>query len=98
MRKLQQLKDEQGELSVIDEKRYSSLKRQVERELLTSADVICCTCVSAGDPRLAKFRFKMVLIDESTQVSCTCTWSQFIPNVLACSLFTYMYTVHVFHF
>ena len=68
LRKLQQLKDEQGELSVIDEKRYSSLKRQVERELLTSADVICCTCVSAGDPRLAKFRFKMILIDESTQV------------------------------
>ena len=69
LRKLQQLKDEQGELSVIDEKRYSSLKRQLERELLTSADVICCTCVSAGDPRLAKFRFRMVLIDESTQVS-----------------------------
>lgn len=68
LRKLQQLKDDQGELSVIDEKRFSSLKRQVEKELLTSADVICCTCVSAGDPRLAKFRFKMVLIDESTQV------------------------------
>lgn len=35
---------------------------------LQNADVICCTCVGAGDPRLAKFRFSMVLIDESTQV------------------------------
>ena len=69
LRKLQKLKDKQGELSVTDEKRYSSLKRQLEKELLKSADVICCTCVSAGDPRLAKFRFRMVLIDESTQVS-----------------------------
>ena len=68
LRKLQQLKDEQGELSSADEKRYSSLKRQLERELLNSADIICCTCVSAGDPRLAKFKFRMVLIDESTQV------------------------------
>ena len=33
-----------------------------------NADVICCTCVGAGDPRLAKFHFKVVLIDESTQV------------------------------
>ena len=68
LKKLQQLKDEQGELSSADEKRYTSLKRQLERELLNNADVICCTCVSAGDPRLAKFSFKMVLIDESTQV------------------------------
>ena len=32
-----------------------------------NADVICCTCVGAGDPRLARFRFRGVLIDESTQ-------------------------------
>ncbi len=36
---------------------------------LQNADVICSTCVGAGDPRLAKFRFSIVLIDESTQVS-----------------------------
>eukprot|EP00731_Ephydatia_muelleri_P025707 Em0017g790a len=34
-----------------------------------NADVICCTCVGAGDSRLAKFRFRMVLIDESTQAT-----------------------------
>jgi regulator of nonsense transcripts 1 len=67
LQKLQQLKDEQGELSASDEKRYIQLKRQCERELLQNTDVVCCTCVGAGDPRLAKFRFKMVLIDESTQ-------------------------------
>lgn len=69
LKKLQQLKDDQGELSSTDEKRYTSLKRQLEKELLLGADVICCTCVSAGDPRLAKFSFKMVLIDESTQAT-----------------------------
>jgi hypothetical protein len=69
LKKLQQLKDEQGELSSADGKRYTTLKRQLERELLKNADVICCTCISAGDPRLAKFNFKMVLIDESTQAT-----------------------------
>ena len=34
LRKLQQLKDELGELSASDEKRYRTLKRQCERELL----------------------------------------------------------------
>jgi len=36
---------------------------------LQNADVICCTCVGAGDPRLVKFRFRVVLIDESTQAT-----------------------------
>ena len=34
-----------------------------------NADVICCTCVGAGDPRLAKLRFRTILIDESTQAT-----------------------------
>ncbi|CAL5062663.1 unnamed protein product [Urochloa decumbens] len=69
LHKLQQLKDEQGELSSSDEKKYKSLKRATEREILQSADVICCTCVGAGDPRLSNFRFRQVLIDESTQAT-----------------------------
>uniref|UniRef100_A0A0E0AK55 Uncharacterized protein n=1 Tax=Oryza glumipatula TaxID=40148 RepID=A0A0E0AK55_9ORYZ len=69
LHKLQQLKDEQGELSSSDEKKYKALKRATEREILQSADVICCTCVGAGDPRLANFRFRQVLIDESTQAT-----------------------------
>ncbi|XP_038687689.1 regulator of nonsense transcripts 1 homolog [Tripterygium wilfordii] len=67
LHKLQQLKDEQGELSSSDEKKYKALKRATEREITQSADVICCTCVGAGDPRLSNFRFRQVLIDESTQ-------------------------------
>jgi regulator of nonsense transcripts 1 len=54
LKKLQQLKDETGELSLQDEKRYRTLKRQCERDLLASADVICCTCVGAGDVRLSR--------------------------------------------
>ncbi|CAA6673842.1 unnamed protein product [Spirodela intermedia] len=59
LHKLQLLKDEQEKIQV--------LKRATEREILQSADVICCTCVGAGDPRLSNFRFRQVLIDESTQ-------------------------------
>lgn len=69
LHKLQQLKDETGELSSGDEKRYRILKKACERELLKAADVICCTCVGAGDPRLAKFKFQSVLIDESMQAT-----------------------------
>jgi len=34
LQKLQQLKDETGELSANDEKRYRALKKQCERDLL----------------------------------------------------------------
>lgn len=34
-----------------------------------NADVICCTCVGAGDPRLSKVQFRSILIDESTQAT-----------------------------
>ena len=44
LQKLQQLKDEQGELSSSDEKRYKTLKRNAERELLQ----VCVTTVYAN--------------------------------------------------
>ena len=69
LHKLQQLKDETGELSSADEKRYRMLKKQCERELVDAADVLCCTCVGAGDPRLARLRFQSILIDESMQAT-----------------------------
>jgi hypothetical protein len=68
MQKLQQLKEETGELSSNDEKRFRMLRKQAERELLDLADVISCTCIGAGDPRLAKIKFSSILIDESMQV------------------------------
>lgn len=66
-RKLQQLKDETGELSVSDERRYARLKAACENKLLRAADVICCTCIGAGHPRLESIRFNSILIDESMQ-------------------------------
>eukprot|EP00164_Ancoracysta_twista_P012521 GFYU01019681.1.p1 GENE.GFYU01019681.1~~GFYU01019681.1.p1 ORF type:complete len:1021 (+),score=253.32 GFYU01019681.1:29-3091(+) len=69
LRKLQLLKAEQGELSAADERKFKSLKRATEREILHNADVITCTCVGAGDDRLSKFRFRQLLIDEASQAT-----------------------------
>ena len=63
------MREETGELSAADEKRYRILKKAAERELLEAADVICCTCVGAGDPRLARMKFHSILIDESMQAT-----------------------------
>ncbi|KAM7537063.1 hypothetical protein Aperf_G00000067545 [Anoplocephala perfoliata] len=68
-RKLQQLKDEAGELSWEDEVRYRTLKNEVEAEILEAADVVCCTCITAGSKRLQSHYFHSVLIDESTQAT-----------------------------
>jgi regulator of nonsense transcripts 1 len=69
LQKLIMLKNEQGELSSADEKKYKTLKRACERQILQNADVILCTCAGAGDPRLSKMRFRTVLIDEATQAA-----------------------------
>lgn len=79
--KLQQLKSELGELSSQDEKKFKQLTKAAEREILSNADVVCCTCVGAGDPRLAKLKFRNVLIDESTQ---SAEPECMIPLVLGC--------------
>eukprot|EP00922_Rhytidocystis_sp_ex-Travisia-forbesii_P046294 GHVS01069014.1.p1 GENE.GHVS01069014.1~~GHVS01069014.1.p1 ORF type:complete len:1164 (-),score=329.32 GHVS01069014.1:721-4212(-) len=67
--KLLALKDECGELSQQDEKRLQSLRAYTERELLDAADVICTTCVGAGDKKLKAQRFRQVLLDEATQAT-----------------------------
>lgn len=69
LQKLIQLKTEQGELSQADEKKYKALTRAAEKDILNAADVICATCVGCGDPRLAKFKFRTVLVDEATQAA-----------------------------
>lgn len=52
----------QGELVAADEKRFRRLRSSAEREILQAADVICTTCVGAGDPRLSNvnLRFRQV--------------------------------------
>lgn len=67
LQKLIQLRTELGELSQSDERKYKALVKSCEKDVLNAADVICTTCVGAGDPRLAKFKFRTVLIDEATQ-------------------------------
>ena len=69
LRKLAQLKEEVGELSEGDEKHYQTLKQLAERELLEAADVICCTCVAAGDFRISRIKFASILIDECMQAT-----------------------------
>ena len=79
LRKFQELKDVTGDLNAADAKKYKQLKSQAEKEILQAADVICTTCVGAGDFRLKNFRFRQLLIDESTQsMEAEC----FIPIVL----------------
>lgn len=79
--RLQLLKNEVGELSSSDEKKFKQLTKAAEKEILNNADVVCCTCVGAGDPRLAKMKFRNVLIDESTQ---SAEPECMIPLVLGC--------------
>lgn len=67
--KLQKLKEEVGELSASDDKRFRMLKKKSEKELLDMADVISCTCIGAGDPRLAKIKVNSILIDECMQAT-----------------------------
>lgn len=81
LNKLMKLRDETGELNDHDDKRLKSLRKATERELLEAADVICTTCVTAGDPRLSSLRFRSVLIDEATQA---CEPEALIPIVHGC--------------
>lgn len=67
LKKYQMLKDELGQLTAADARRFRQLRERAEKEILQAADVICTTCVGAGDPRLSNFRFRQVLIDEATQ-------------------------------
>ncbi|KAJ1031856.1 hypothetical protein NDA13_002242 [Ustilago tritici] len=81
LQKLIQLKNEQGELSSSDERKYKALTRACEKEILSTADVICCTCVGCGDPRLSKIKFRTVLVDEATQAA---EPEVMIPLVMGC--------------
>lgn len=87
LQKLIQLKNEQGELSSNDERKYKTLIRQCEKEILSAADVICCTCVGSGDPRLSKLKFRTVLIDEATQAAEPGMYLPHIPCMLLITCF-----------
>jgi regulator of nonsense transcripts 1 len=80
LQKLIQLKNELGELSSSDERKFKALTKACEREILAHADVICCTCVGCGDPRLSKFKFRTVLIDEATQAVPMFFWTMLLSH------------------
>ncbi|CAH2350016.1 ATP-dependent helicase Nam7p [[Candida] railenensis] len=68
--KLKRLLKLRDDLGVLNDKNYSSLFKAVktaEMNAINDCDVICCTCVGAGDKRLSNMKFRAVLIDESTQ-------------------------------
>ena len=62
-------KESQDWLTNAEEERLRTLWRRRELRLLEMADVVCCTCTGAGDPRLRSLKFERVLIDESTQAT-----------------------------
>jgi len=70
-----------GRLQRSEERNFQKMRKVLEQTVLSSADVICCTCVSAGDIRLRNLKFKTVLIDEATQSSESET---LIPIVKGC--------------
>lgn len=55
-----------------DEKRFRRLRSSAEREILQAADVICTTCVGAGDPRLSNvnLRFRQASIKGAKHAAC----------------------------
>ncbi|KAL8434975.1 hypothetical protein Efla_005058 [Eimeria flavescens] len=66
---LKRKKARDGDLDITEEKRLRVLQLRCEAEVLQAADVVCCTCIGAGDKRIGDFQFKNVVIDESTQAT-----------------------------
>jgi regulator of nonsense transcripts 1 len=48
---------------------YRKQLEALEYGILSKADVICCTCIGAGDNRLKELKFENVVVDECTQGS-----------------------------
>lgn len=44
--------EEQKHLSLEEEEKYNKEKKRAEIDVLTNADVICCTCITSADRRI----------------------------------------------
>jgi len=55
------------DFSAEEEKKFTDLRKQMEVKVIDAADVITCTCITSGDPRLANKIFPSVIVDEATQ-------------------------------
>lgn len=60
LQKLVAHKRDKGELSLDAERKLHALWRKAEAELLAAADVVCVTCIGAGDKRLRRLSFPCV--------------------------------------
>ncbi|PVH14378.1 uncharacterized protein CXQ87_002511 [Candidozyma duobushaemuli] len=69
VKRLMKLKRDGEKLSEGKEKLILNTTRKIETDIIQNAEVVCCTCVGAGDFRLNGFNFRSVLIDESTQAT-----------------------------
>ncbi|AAZ11329.1 regulator of nonsense transcripts UPF1 [Trypanosoma equiperdum] len=70
LERLKELLDSMQTGKSLNDKDYGTYKdgvEKIERLILRNADVVCCTCIGAGDYRLKTMKFKHVLIDEATQ-------------------------------
>lgn len=56
-----------GTLNDAEAKEYTRIREKLEKHIVSEADVVCCTCDTAGSARLKDLRFTRVIIDESTQ-------------------------------
>uniref|UniRef100_A0A7S2RGG5 Upf1 domain-containing protein n=1 Tax=Mucochytrium quahogii TaxID=96639 RepID=A0A7S2RGG5_9STRA len=84
LKRLLDKKEEVGYLSDGETKKLVKLLRSTQNSILNDADVICCTCAGAGDPRLSSMKFEHVLLDEATQAT---EPESLIPLVMGCQQF-----------
>ena len=61
------LQAEVGQLTDVDRREYSSLRRESSRAALRSAAIVVCTCSACGDSFMSVLRFNNVVIDEAGQ-------------------------------
>jgi len=83
-RLLKKKEDSGNQLSAGDMKQLNRIRKGLEHQILKAADVICCTCAGAGDPRLIGYKFRHVLLDEATQAT---EPESLIPIVMGCKQF-----------
>ncbi|CDJ37630.1 hypothetical protein ETH_00016385 [Eimeria tenella] len=69
MLELQRKKQKEGELCAAEERLLRTLIFKCELEVLLEADVVCVTCLGAGDKRVSQLSYRAVLIDEATQAT-----------------------------
>lgn len=68
-KRLLAMRDSDKGLPKKSQDKLQRLLLKLEQLILEAAEVVCCTCVGAGDYRMRKLEFRSVLIDESTQAT-----------------------------